>query len=86
MINILYTSKFIRNIKKQPLYIVEEVKIKEKIFRKDIFDKKLRTHKLKGTLEGIYSFSVTRSYRILFKIDNKDKIIFLDIGDHSVYK
>lgn len=83
---ILYTSKFIRNLKKQPTYIVNEVKTREKIFRKDMFDKKLRTHKLKGTLEGTYSFSITYSYRIIFKIDTNDEVIFLDIGDHSIYR
>lgn len=48
----------------------EKLQLKKRlaIFKENIFDKKLRTHKLKGELTGYYSFSVRYSDRIIFKI------------------
>ncbi len=55
------------------------------IFRKNQFDKFLKTHKLHGKLKHIRSFSVDSKYRIIFEFDGPD-VIFLDIGDHDLYK
>ena len=47
----------------------------------------LRLHKLQGKLREYYSVSVTMQYRIVIDFMIKDnKIIPLEIGDHSVYK
>ncbi|MDP3784826.1 MAG: type II toxin-antitoxin system mRNA interferase toxin, RelE/StbE family [bacterium] len=58
---------------------------KELIFRKNTFDPRLDTHKLHGRLKDKWSFSVDREYRILFEFDDGD-VVFLDIGDHDLYK
>lgn len=80
------TSKFDNSFRKLPFYVQQEALKKERVFIRDIFYKSLRTHKLRGNLKDYYSFSITYSYRILFSYEENEKITFLDIGDHSIYK
>lgn len=58
---------------------------KEAVFRKNPFSPQLQTHKLHGKLKKLWSFSVDRSFRILFEFDGKG-VNFLDIGNHNLYK
>ena len=46
----------------------EQVKERLKIFQEDIFDKRLKTHRLKGNLKEYSAFSISYSDRIVFKI------------------
>ena len=58
------------------------------LFRQQPFDPKLDTHRLHGKLASQWSFSVDSRYRILFEYLDKKKseLVFLDIGDHSLYR
>ena len=82
---IYYSSKFAREYKKLSLKIKETAEKKEKIFRKDPFDSRLDTHKLKGVLRGFWSFSINNKYRIIFEFVDKEIIWFHSVGDHSIY-
>ena len=53
------------------------------IFKEDIFDKRLRTHKLKGVLNEYYAFSISHSDRIVFKILEDGGVFLADIGSHD---
>ena len=46
----------------------------------------LKTHKLKGKLKDRWSFSIDRRYRVAFKFVNGDQVVYLDVGDHEVYR
>ena len=50
--NILVLPKFIRQFKKLPPEIKKSAIAKEKIFRQNPFDPRLKTHKLQGELDG----------------------------------
>lgn len=65
--------------------IQKKAEKKEMIFRGNPFDPRLKTHKLHGKLKRLWSFSVDKNYRVLFMFDGQD-IIFLDIGDHDLYR
>ena len=41
---------------------------KDQWFRKDAFDPRLRTHKLKGELSAYWAYSVNREHRVLFSV------------------
>lgn len=82
---ILYTSKFEREYKKLPPEIWQEAKRREKIFRINPRDHRLKTHKLKGNLGDYWSFSVTHKHRIVFKFVD-DYAVFHFVGDHRVYQ
>lgn len=82
---ILYSPQFSREYKKLPPDIKEKAEGKEKIFRKNPFDPRLKTHKLKGRLDNFWAFSINLRYRIIFKFQDDNKIRFYAIGDHSLY-
>ena len=58
------------------------------LFRHSPFDSRLDTHRLHGKLKNQWSFSVDARTRILFEFLDKKKedVVFLDVGDHSIYK
>ena len=83
---ILYSPKFGKEYKNLPDNIKDIAEQKEAVFRNDPFNPKLQTHKLKGKFRNYYSFSITYSYRIVFRFLTKNKVPFVDCGDHSVYR
>ena len=83
---IIYTSKFAREFKKLPARVKDTAEKQESIFRKNPFDEKLKTHKLKGRLKGFLSFSIGHKYRIIFEFGlNKNIVYFYSVGDHDIY-
>ena len=43
----------------------------------------LLLHKLKGPLNGVYSFSIEKDMRIIVDLSYTGKAIFVDIGSHD---
>lgn len=80
------TSYFRRAYRKLPAFIREQAVKQEKIFRGNHFDSRLKTHKLHGKYKDYWSFSVSLAYRVIFTFLTKDEVIFIDIGDHDIYK
>lgn len=60
------------------------LKKKLEIFKENIFDKRLKTHKLKGELGAYHAFTIDYSDRIVFKILNDGGIYFIEIGSHDI--
>lgn len=84
---IIYSSKFAREYKKLPKNIKDIAERKEMIFRKNPFDSKLKTHKLKGKLKNFLSFSIEYKYRIIFEFSKDEKTAYFhSIGDHDIYQ
>lgn len=84
---IIYSSKFAREYKKLTSELKSVAKKKEKIFRKDPFDIRLKTHKLSGDLEGFLSFSLDFKNRIIFEFDDTKKVVYFhSVGSHDIYK
>jgi len=53
------------------------------LFSKNLFNPKLRTHKLTGRLEGLWAFSVAYDCRVIFRFLTKDEVLLIDIGGHD---
>lgn len=85
MITVLYKPTFVRQYKKLPAALQEEIKEKIALFAKKPKYPFLKTHKLKGKLKKFYSFSVNYEYRIVFVFESKTSAVMLAVGDHSVY-
>lgn len=84
---IFYSSRFAREYKKLPNSIKDIAEKQEIIFRKNPFDPKLETHKLKGRLSGFLSFSIDCKYRIIFEFaKSKKTVYFYSVGDHDIYQ
>jgi len=84
---IIYGSKFAREYKKLPDNIKDIAEEQEALFRKNPFDPKLKTHKLKGKLSGVLSFSIGHKYRIIFEFSkDKNTTYFHSVGNHDIYQ
>ncbi len=83
---VIFSPQFLRKVKKLEKNLQNEVIEKVAIFKKDPQNPVLRTHKLKGKLSDLYSFSVNYRYRIIFEYNSANQISFLTIGTHDVYK
>lgn len=81
----LYTRRFLRSLKKLSPALQEDVFLAIDRFKNKREHKTLRLHKLSGRMKKYHAFSVNFSYRIIIEI-RKNKVFFLDIGDHNVYK
>lgn len=86
MLNIAYKPAFIRQLQKLPPALQQEVKERIAGLRENHRNPTLHTHKLKGALEGRWSFSVNYQYRIVFAFEDKHSVVLLAIGDHDVYR
>ena len=80
------TSEFEKSFHKLPAHIQYLAEKKDKWFRQDTSDPRLHTHKLKGELEGYWSYSINQKYRILFRFLKSNEVIYYDIGTHDIYK
>lgn len=83
---IYYTPTFKKNWQKIPNLIKKKAQKKEKIFRQDIFQPTLLTHKLSGKLKNYWSFSIDYHWRIVFRFLKKDEVLLVDVGTHEVYR
>lgn len=85
---VAFTERFKKAFQKR----VKGDVISEKAFRMmleafiaDPFDVKLKTHKLSGKLEGMWSFSARFDLRVIFYFtdDKPVKAVFINIGSHD---
>ena len=53
------------------------------IFQTNPFDPRLRTHRLAGQLQGLWSFSVYYDMRVVFSFVDPNSVLFIDIGTHD---
>jgi len=83
---IRFKPSFIREFKKLPTELQEEAFERIEKFKDTNNHQSLKVHKLKGRLKEYHSFSVTYSHRIVFIYEDKDTVVFMAIGDHSIYK
>ncbi len=83
---IYYSSKFAREYRKLPTNIKLRAEKREKVFRKDPFDPRLKTHKLKGILKDYLAFSIDYQYRIIFEFRDEDTVWFHSVGTHKIYE
>jgi addiction module RelE/StbE family toxin len=85
---IYYHPRFQRSYKRLDPQIRMTAERRIALFRKDVLDQRLGTHRLHGKLKSLWSFSIDSRYRVLFEFINtsQSEVIFLDIGNHSLYR
>ncbi len=83
---VAFSSTFQRAYRK---HILKNPEVKDRFwtrvewFVENPFDPRLRTHKLSGELQELWSFSVTYDVRVIFYFTGEDKAVFIDIGTHD---
>lgn len=86
MVNLVWDQAFKRKYKK---IFTLNIELKKSfweamsIFSQNPFDPKLRTHKLTGKLKGLWSFSASYNYRVIFSFINDHDVLLIDIGSHD---
>lgn len=85
---IYYHSHFRRSYRRLDRQIKGVAEERVALFKHDPFHIRLDTHRLHGKLKHQWSFSVDGRNRILFEFLNKAQtaVVFLDIGDHRIYR
>ena len=86
---LLRTAAFIRTaqkaVRKDP-DLAEDIRQALEWLSQDVYDARLKTHKLKGPLAGIWACAAGYDTRILFKRVEKDggsAILLLAVGTHD---
>lgn len=80
------SSRFQKSYKKLSAHIKQKAKEKERIFRQNPFDSRLKTHKLHGKECKVWAFWIDYTYRIKFIFLKDGEILFLDVGTHDIYQ
>lgn len=83
---IVYSVKFLRQLKKLNTPLKEEVIEKIELFKKTENHKQLKVHKLKGKFDTYHSFSVNYAYHIIFDYVSINEVAILKVGDHDIYE
>ena len=86
---LLRSSAFVRRakkiLKKHP-HVSEDLHSALELLATDCFHPRLKTHKLKGELEGSWACSAGYDLRIVFKFDEyegSEAILLLTLGTHE---
>lgn len=86
---LIHTTAFIRAarryVKKKPRS-ADDVETALHTLSADAFDQRLKTHKLKGDLDGVWACSAGRDVRILFEFvqqEGSEAILLLTVGSHD---
>jgi len=80
-----YNREFEAQFAALPKIIQKKAYKMERLFRDNPFHPSLRLHKLKGKLEGLWSLSIDRKYRIIFKPLENGVLLFVSVGMHAIY-
>lgn len=83
--SIHYNEKFALQFKSLPKIIQKKAVKAERLLRQNPFHPSLRLHKLQGKLKGLWSISLDRKHRIVFKIMEDGAMLFISIGVHAIY-
>lgn len=82
---ILYSPRFIKAYKKLSNEIKDKFEEKENLIIEDIFNSKLKTHKLNGELSNYWSFSIDYKIRVIFTFQDANTIRLEVVGGHDIY-
>ena len=86
MYGISYKPTFVRQYKKLSPELKNDVKKVLDILKENPSHPFLKTHKLQGKLQGVWSCSANYSHRILFEYEDEGQIVCLAVGNHDVYR
>ena len=76
---------FTKQFKQLPERIQKKAEKKLQLFRNNPLHPSLRLHPLKGKALGLWSISVNKKYRIIFKRRENGDVLFVAIGKHDIY-
>ena len=83
---IYYTSKFKKSLAEMPRFVQQAFLKREGLFLHNAFHPSLDTHKLHGKYKEFWAFTAIGQYRVMFGFIATDKVAFINIGTHTIYR
>ena len=83
MIRIVHSDEFLRSAKRLPKAAREKLTRLLNSLRNNPFHPLLHTKKLGGEFAGLYSFRITRDWRVVFQFMDPDTIRLLRVGNRK---
>lgn len=80
---IKYHKDFTKAYKKLPEGVKNKLKQRLLLFEQDNFNPLLNNHALTGKYKGHRSINVTGDIRAVFKEEDEEPVIFVDVDSHS---
>ena len=77
---------FEKQFKKLPKSVQKIAARKLLLFEDKPLYPSLKVHKLKGPLSEFFAFSVSDSFRVMFRFLKNNEVIYYDIDTHDIYK
>lgn len=77
MHKLVFSKKFVKSSQKLPDRQQEKLAELLEVLKDDPFDQKLHTKALSGNLSGLFSFRITREYRVVFRFLSPESIQLL---------
>lgn len=79
-----FEKQWLKYLKKLSAREKDQLKERLSIFKEDAFDKRLKTHCLKGNLKEYHAFSISYSDRIVFRLLDDEEVLFIQVGNHDI--
>lgn len=80
---LIYNKDFLKDIRRIPAELRQKLSELMEIFSEDPFDPRLHTKPLAAPLQGLFSFRITRDYRVGFRFSSAHVIQLLIADNRS---
>ncbi len=85
MATIFYSERFKKQHKNIPYEMKKKAMRTIDLFLQNPLHPSLRLHKLSGALQGYWSLSIDRKYRIIVEPLQDNSYLLISIGTHAIY-
>ena len=87
MVSVQYTDAFLRDARRLPADAQDLLIRQTDRFRRDPGDIRLHVKRLHGRFAGLWSFRVTRNYRVFYRDTDRRSFVLLTVDDRKdVYR
>lgn len=76
-------QKELENIQRKDRKLANRIEKQIALFEENPKHPSLRTHKLSGTMDNMWSISITMSIRMVYVLLDQSSVIFVKIGTHD---
>ena len=77
MVEVRYSKNFLKGVKQLPVSQQKLLAKKLSLLQSDPFDSRLHSKQLSTPLQGIFSFRISREYRVLFRFADATTVVLI---------
>lgn len=78
-----YSDRFLKNARDLPKIQKRKLARLLEILQGNPYHPLLHTKPLAGELAGLYSFRITRDWRVIFRFESPTEIVLIDVGNRK---